>query len=241
MTVSESKHRAVSLAAANADVNRIRPGESTTSPATRKRVADKAVGDKADDKADDKVDDPADQSRSSWDKLMSMTDGEILIARQYIMSSDSRFNLQRKPIEARLEPMDFGDMLELYEVRQTVPVRADGRLNVVFRSMAVGGMDEIDQALSIDIDNPTAKSMAARANAVLVLSIVSINDVILPDHRRDGKWDADLYTRRLAYLQRLPAILARYLELNRQWFLQRLETLTKGEGREELDGLLKNG
>jgi hypothetical protein len=145
---------------------------------------------------------------------------------------------RRELIESRCQPMDFEDLLMKDEVQQRVPIIAD-KFEPTFRSITPIESLYIKQRMSKETVN-TDQYMGEKYNLLLLTcSLVEINGLPLPDHRRiqsDGNFVVDdkLFEEKFAVVMRKSGYIVADLSVNYLWFDIRVRKLLNPDD-------LKNG
>lgn len=145
---------------------------------------------------------------------------------------------RREQIEARCVPMDFEDLLMKDEVQQKVPI-IPGKFEPIFRSITPIESLYIKQRMSKETVN-TDQYMGEKYNLLLLTcSLVEINGIMLPDHRKiqaDGNFVVDdkLFEDKFSVVMRKSGYIVADLSVNYLWFDIRVRKLLNPDD-------LKNG
>jgi hypothetical protein len=145
---------------------------------------------------------------------------------------------RRDQIEARCRPMDLEDLLMKDEVQQTVPIVPE-KFEVKFRSITPIESLYLKTLMAKELIQ-TDQYLAEKYNLLLIAcSILAINGVPFPDHRRfkqDGSFEIDdkLFQEKLGYVMRKSGYVIADIGVNYMWFDIRVRRLLNPDD-------LKNG
>ena len=145
---------------------------------------------------------------------------------------------RREQIEGRCQPMDFEDLLMKDEVQQRVPI-IENKFEPTFRSITPIESLYIKQRMSKETVN-TDQYMGEKYNLLLLTcSLVDINGILLPDHRKiqpDGNFVVDdkLFEDKFSVVMRKSGYIVADLSVNYLWFDIRVRKLLNPDD-------LKNG
>jgi len=130
---------------------------------------------------------------------------------------------RRKVIEARLEPLDFADMVTKREVQQNVPV-VPGRMEFLFRTLS---QTENIFCLQYVYEFPGSEAYVNELlnTAKLVCSTVAINGAMLPNHMKDGSVDREGFQRKWDQVVSFPVQLVGDMSVQLIWFNNRVNRL----------------
>lgn len=176
-----------------------------------------------------------------------LLESDILALTAYQMSLRDAYatDTNRIAIEARVEPIDLADLLELYEIKQRVPIirqNEKDRLVVTYRT--VSHLEEVElKEVHVFLEEQKTTYAAERiATERLAVQIVAINDRDLPGYRdSDGKIDPTLLEARSKVVSRYPMQIVSKIQINCAWFENRIYDLCREENWQELETKLKNG
>lgn len=136
---------------------------------------------------------------------------------------------RRKEIEDRCEPMNFEDLILKDEVRQTVPIKP-GQFEPRFRSLSPEESLFIKQYLAKDTNASDAYAAEKFSLCQLTCSLVSLNGVDFPDHRKpDGTPDDELFKIKMKKLTKKSGYIVADLAINYYWFDIRVRRLIAPE------------
>lgn len=132
---------------------------------------------------------------------------------------------RRKEIEDRCEPMNFEDLILKDEVRQTAPI-LPGKFEPRFRTLNPEESLFMKQFLAKEQSPNEGYSAEKFALCQLACSLVSLNGVDFPDHRKpDGTPDEELFKVKLKRLMKKSAYIIADMGLNYYWFDIRVRKL----------------
>lgn len=138
---------------------------------------------------------------------------------------------RREEIEKRCSEMKFEDLLVYDEVRQTVPIRADGKFTVVYRSLKPDESLFLKEYVSKMKASSEAYALEKFSLCQLTCSVVKINDVELPSHLdKNGEPDEKLFELKLRKLIKKSGYIVADLAVNYAWFDIRIRKLLTDEG-----------
>lgn len=138
---------------------------------------------------------------------------------------------RRQDIESRCVPMKFEDLLLYDEVRQTVPIRADGKFSVAFRSLKPDESLFLKEYMAKKASPNEAYALEKFALAQLACAVVKINDVELPSHLdKDGNPKEDLFETKLRKILKKSGYIVADLSINYGWFDIRVRKLLAEDG-----------
>jgi hypothetical protein len=138
---------------------------------------------------------------------------------------------RRDEIGARCSQMKFEDMLLFDEVKQTVPIRKDGKFTVVFRSLRPEESLFLKEYLSKKAPPNEAYAIEKLALMQLACSLVKINDQEWPSHLdKNGDPKEDLFEAKLRKLSKKSGYVVADLSINYGWFDLRCRRLMLDEG-----------
>lgn len=205
------------------------PGSPVLRPETEQQLKDMAAAQKTaaeKPKEEAKAEDNKEESLLDLFELAGQTGSEA----EKLLNNKKR----REDIESRCAPMKFEDLLYKNEVQQKVPI-LPGQFEPVFRSTT--------PEESLFIKRYIAKEQAISDQylwekyniCLLACALVSINDVMLPDHRlNSGEPDEKLFEAKLKNLLKKSGYIVADLGINYTWFDVRVRKLITADG-------LKNG
>ena len=135
---------------------------------------------------------------------------------------------RRDDIEARLKPLDIGDMVMKRELTQTVPV-LPGKLEVTLRTFT---QRENLWTLKYIFDFPGSSAYVQEVlnTCRLTCSVVALNGSLFPDHRKDVGLategvDKEAFERKMFHIASLPVQLVADLSIQSIWFQDRVDGL----------------
>jgi hypothetical protein len=134
---------------------------------------------------------------------------------------------RRAEIEKRCDDLSFDSMILNGEVRQRVPIRLK-TMEVEFRSHTAGEERYIKRLLYQLANEGTSPAHFQATLAIynVALDIVSINGNPLTNHlNTDGTINEDGFKKKVAALERMPAVVVGDLATNDAWFNERLQKL----------------
>lgn len=143
--------------------------------------------------------------------------------RNALMSKD-----RRVAIESRLKPLNIEDLILSREISQTIPV-IQGKLMYTLRTYS---QQEYMACLQRVFDNPGSGLYAEELLNIskLTCSLVAINGVPLPDHRKNvgqsnEEVDQTLFQKKLARVSAFPVQLIADISVQTIWFNERVNDL----------------
>jgi len=132
---------------------------------------------------------------------------------------------RRKEIESRCEPMSLDDLIIKDEVTQRVPV-IPKKFEITFRTMSPEESLFVKQFLAKEQSPNEAYALEKFSLCQLACSLVAINGVDFPDHRKpDGTPDEELFKIKLKKLMKKSGYVIADLGLNFIWFDIRVRKL----------------
>jgi hypothetical protein len=138
---------------------------------------------------------------------------------------------RRAEIEGRCLPMKFEDLLLYDEVRQQVPIRADGKFTVMFRSLKPDESLFLKEYMAKKQSPNEAYALEKFALAQLACAIVKINDSEFPSHlNKDGEPEDALFEAKLRKLTKKSGYVVADLSINYGWFDIRVRKLLTEDG-----------
>lgn len=138
---------------------------------------------------------------------------------------------RRDEIESRCSEMKFEDLLMFDEVRQTVPIRADGKFTVIYRSLKPEESLFLKDFLSKQKMPSETYALEKFALCQLTCAVVKINDNELPSHLdKNGEPDEELFKIKLRKMVKKSGYIAADLSVNYAWFDIRIRKLMTHEG-----------
>lgn len=176
-----------------------------------------------------------------------LLESDILALGAYQMSLRDAYatDTNRIAIESRVAPIDLEDLLELYEIKQKVPIlrhKEKDLLAVTYRTVSHFEETELKEAHAPLEELGTLYAAERMAVERLSLHVVSINGVDLPDYRNsEGKINAELLEARSRVISRYAAQIVTKIQVNHTWFEGRIYDLCREENWQELEAKLKNG
>lgn len=210
------------------------PGSHVIRPETARQI-DEAM------KAGQKM-----EEQKSIDEKKLEEDAKLASLFEQFDFADSRNQVERildnrkrkEQIEGRCSPMDLEDLLMKDEVQQTVPIIPE-KFEARFRSITPVESLYIKLLMSKETIQ-TDQYLGEKYNLLLLTcSLVAINGVPLPEHRRfkqDGTFEVDekLFQEKLGYVMRKSGYVIADLGVNYMWFDIRVRKLLNPDD-------LKNG
>lgn len=138
---------------------------------------------------------------------------------------------RRQEIEARCTPMKFEDLLVYDEVRQEVPIRADGKFTVTFRSLKPEESLFLKELLAKQKMPSETYALEKFSLCQLTCSVVKINDIELPSHLdKNGEPEEKLFEVKLRKLVKKSGYIIADISVNYAWFDVRIRRLMTEEG-----------
>jgi len=138
----------------------------------------------------------------------------------------------RAKIEKECSDLDFADLILSGRVRQTVPVMS--RLSVEFQSLKASDNLWLEGQASQLPSEFEARAWLGYAR--LAMSILAVNNKILPDHLEDSKIDRDLFQSKFDTMMNMSERVIEVLLINMGWFDDRVGKLFSEDSEQ-----LKNG
>ena len=178
---------------------------------------------------DDSSEPLSDTEREQVSKAFNDLDEyEFDTLRQAMMKDLLNSEEQKKLIEARVKPMDVGDLITMSYVIQDVPV-APGRFDLSFKTMD-GETDLaikrliMEESRSLEVSDRYYLDKFALMSMTALLH--SINGKAFKDHRNDkGDFDDDKFREKFRYVMRLPTHMLASIGVHAMWFEQRVREL----------------
>lgn len=140
---------------------------------------------------------------------------------------------RRKTIEARLSPLEVGDLVMKRELVQDIPVivDAEGKQQLVY-TLRTYRQHEYLFCLRYVYENPGSAVFTEEllTTCKMVCSVVAINGGLLPDHRTNvgtskERVDKDAFEKKFHYITGLPVHLLADLSVQWSWFNNRVNKL----------------
>lgn len=166
------------------------------------------------------------------EKLLSeMDDYQVSRLKSALFKDMLNNEVQRELIEARLQPLDLGDLIVTGRVTQVVPV-TPGRFEPEFQSY--DGEDDLIVKRLIGDEAGLATSDRYILDKYqlmgLTIALRALNKKQLPDYRdHDGKFDDNLFWNKYAIVSRFNYHMLASLMVNWFWFDMRVRRLFRAE------------
>lgn len=173
-----------------------------------------------------------DQASDQFEPDIQVDVDSVVAAREGIMSPQ-----RREAIEARLKPMDIGDLIMKREIAQEVVIIPD-KLVITLRTFSQRENIWVMQYL-YDFPGSNLYVQELLNTCRLVCGLVSINGQYLPDHRSDvgtptETVDREAFNKKMFHVTSFPVQLVADMSVQMMWFQDRVDKLLT------LD-VLKNG
>jgi hypothetical protein len=140
---------------------------------------------------------------------------------------------RRKRIEDSLPPMDVTELIVHGEIREIVKVREN--LSYTYRSIS-GEEDLGIKHMMYGATGGDRYLLDKFSLMQLTIALVAVNGTVLPDHRKNGKFDETMFLQKFDSLTKMPIQLLADMAVNYVWFDNRVRSLFLGSTE-----ALKNG
>jgi hypothetical protein len=204
-----------------------RPPGSPLLSAQTKAQLEKALQNQVEGEKKEEVKKEVEKKAEAEEDLLAAFDFSGLNEADRILNNRKR----RAEIEARCSPMKFEDLMLFDEIKQTVPIRADGQFTVVYRSLKPDESLFLKEYMAKKPSPNESWALEKFALMQLACSIVKINDTEWPNHlNKDGDPEVPLFEAKLRKLTRKSGYIAADLSINYGWFDIRIRKLLAEEG-----------
>jgi hypothetical protein len=164
---------------------------------------------------------PRDRSELVFSSAVDEVEREVEKATNLLMNEE-----RRNEIESRLEPLDFDDWLQNFEIQQMVPI-IPGRFEPTFRTPS--GHEDLFVRSYIGRDRGVDSYIVSKFSLLtLTVALVDINGKIkFPNHLdpKTGQVDEEKFEEKLNKVLRLPLQWLADLSVNYMWFEVRARKL----------------
>lgn len=167
------------------------------------------------------------------DRLNETADIDFDLMMQRTKSDVINNNVERMAVEKRLKPMDLTDGILTGEFKQFVPINADGKLNVTFRTITPLENEEIRRKmLEMVLEDERFSNIIGEKYGFMqtVAAVLSINGQELPKHLMAGEkggrsFNWDIFNKKVELFMAYPGPLIHALGTHAHWFDLRVRAL----------------
>jgi hypothetical protein len=196
------------------------PGSALLSQETAEQLAAFKDAQAEEEASEKKAEKP---EKLETEELLKLFDFDRRSEAEKIYDNEER----RKRIEERCEPMDLGDLIELNELRQRIPI-VPGKFEVTFRSVTGYESQFIKKYLARDMSIQSEAYYNEKISlCTLACAITALNNSPIVHHLDvNGEVDEEIFEKKLKLLLRKPIYILADMGVNYDWFDKRARQLT---------------